>query len=328
MRNSLTILCVVSLLLILSVRSAYTEEPAAEAPPVAQTLVREGDFAVKLVEALKLGSVKSEAEAENTLAAAGIAPRNGWIAAYPMTPDILGELRGAVGEAAEAGRLAMRKDEAVQVLQTLSAEENLPVVSDTSGRESGRESEGGSGPYSDPAAVNNYYYNEGPPVVTYYPPPWDYGYMYSWVPYPFWWNTFFFPGFFILHDFNRVIFVNKTVIKVVSNHIYDRATGRMFAVDPLTRTGARRFEAQRIGSAPGGFASVDARRGAASIVERSRERVRSGTVPAAITNRGGFVNRAEALGSGGRRGGVVSPNTNQSGSLRGGNGWGIRKTPL
>jgi len=315
MKNSLAILCVVSLLLIPLVRSAYTEEPVAETPPVAQTLVREGDFAVKLVEALKLGNVSSEAEAESTLAAAGIAPRNGWIASYPVTPDILGELRGAVGEAAEAGRLAMGKDEAVDVLQTLAAEEGLPVVSETSGRDPGKEPERGtSSPYSDPTVVNNYYYNEGPPVVTYYPPPWDYHYMYSWVPHPFWWHSFFFSGFFVLHDFNRVVVVKKNVIKVVSNHVYDPATRRVSTVNPVTRTGGRRFEVPGSGSPARGFASGDARRGAASIVERSRERGRSGNGPAAITNRGNSVNPSGISGSGGRREGFVSPNRNQSGS--------------
>jgi len=316
MKNSLTILFLVSVLLIPLAGGANTEEPAAGAPPVAQTLVREGDFAVKLVEALKLGSVSSEAEAESTLAAAGIAPRNGWIASYPVTPDILGELRGAVVEAAEAGRLAMGKDEADHVLQTLAAEEGLPVVSETSGRDPGKEPEKGYGPYSDPTVVNNYYYNEGPPVVTYYPPPWDYDYMYSWVPHPFWWHSFFFSGFFVLHDFNRVVVVKKNVINVVSNHVYDPATRRVHTVNPVTRTGGRRFEVSGSGSPARGFASGDARRGAASIVERSRERGRSGTGAAAITNRGVSVNPSGISGSGGRREGFASPNRDQGGSLR------------
>ena len=46
-------------------------------------LIREGDFAIKLVEALKVGQAKSEAEAESILASVGIAPKNGWIADYP-----------------------------------------------------------------------------------------------------------------------------------------------------------------------------------------------------------------------------------------------------
>ena len=89
------------------------------APPAAQSLVREGSFAMKLVEALKIGEVKSEAEAESRLASVGIAPRNGWIADYPLTPDIIGELQNAIGAAADSGKLAMKKDEAIKAFQDL-----------------------------------------------------------------------------------------------------------------------------------------------------------------------------------------------------------------
>jgi hypothetical protein len=316
MRNSLKIICLVSLLLILFSKAAYAE-PATEAPPLAQTLVREGDFAVKLAEALKLESVSTEAEAESVLAAAGIAPRNGWIANYPMTPDVVGELRGAVEEAAKAERLPMSEAEAVQALQALAAAEGLPVVSVPSGGDPGVEPVRGYGPYSDATVVNNYYYNEGPPAVTYYPPPWDYYYMYSWVPYPFRWHTFYFPGFFVLHDFHRVVFVNKHVTKVVSNHAYDPAARRAVAVDPVTRTGRRGVDVRGTGSTSGGFISEDARRGAAAIVERSRERVRSGSIPAAITNRGTSVSPSGISGSGSRRGEAVSPGRRQNDLLRG-----------
>ena len=39
------------------------EEMAKQPPPIAQTLVREGDFAIRLAEALKIGRAESEAEA-------------------------------------------------------------------------------------------------------------------------------------------------------------------------------------------------------------------------------------------------------------------------
>jgi len=65
-------------------------ETAKQPPPISQTLVREGDFAVKLAESLKMGKPQGEAEAESMLASAGVAPKNGWIADYPLTPDIIG----------------------------------------------------------------------------------------------------------------------------------------------------------------------------------------------------------------------------------------------
>jgi hypothetical protein len=85
-------------------------------------LIREGFFAVKLTEALKVGPVKSEAEAENMLASAGIAPKNGWIADYPVTPEIIGELQNAIAVAADSGKIAMNKSEAIKVFEDLVIE--------------------------------------------------------------------------------------------------------------------------------------------------------------------------------------------------------------
>ena len=101
-----------------------------QAPPVAQTLVREGDFAIKLAEALKIGKAGNEAEAESKLASVGITPKNGWIADYPVTPDIIGELEKAVGEAADAQKLALGKNEALRALRTAAVEQELPIVAE------------------------------------------------------------------------------------------------------------------------------------------------------------------------------------------------------
>jgi len=98
---------------------AQPEPNLMEAPPAGRRLVREGFFAMKLAEGLKIGEVKSEAEAENKLALVGIAPKNGWIGDYPLTPNIIGELRNAVGEAADSSKIAMKKDEAIKVFQDL-----------------------------------------------------------------------------------------------------------------------------------------------------------------------------------------------------------------
>jgi len=74
---------------------------------------------MELAEVLKIGEVKSEAEAESKLASVGIAPKNGWIADYPVTPDIIGELRNAVGEASDSGKIAMSREEAIGAFEDL-----------------------------------------------------------------------------------------------------------------------------------------------------------------------------------------------------------------
>ena len=92
---------------------------AKDAPPSAQPLIREGDFAIKLAEALRIGQAKNDAEAESMLASVGIAPKNGWIADYPVTPDVIGELQSAVGGAVDSGKLRMTKNEAITALWNL-----------------------------------------------------------------------------------------------------------------------------------------------------------------------------------------------------------------
>jgi len=101
---------------------SQSEQGKPGAPPVQRKLVREGFFAMRLAEALKVGEVKSEAEAESKLASVGVLPKNGWIADYPLTPNVIAELENAIGEAADSGKLAMKRDEAVKVFQDLIAE--------------------------------------------------------------------------------------------------------------------------------------------------------------------------------------------------------------
>jgi len=91
----------------------------AEARSGEQSLVREGYFAMELAEVLKIEEVKSEAEAESRLASLGIAPQNGWIADYPLTPSVIGELRTAVGEASDSGKIAMKREEAIRAFDDL-----------------------------------------------------------------------------------------------------------------------------------------------------------------------------------------------------------------
>jgi hypothetical protein len=202
-------------------------------PPVAQPLVREADFAVKLAEALEVGTPESGSAAESMLASVGIAPLNGWIADYPVTPEIVGQLQSSIQAAVDAGNLELSVDAALGALQTVSDDFGLNVVvggpgsNDTAG-----EPAPGSGVYTGAEAVDGYYSDYGPPVITYYSPPPDYLYLYSWVPAPFWCTGFYFPGFFILNDFDTVVVVHHHR-KICSNHGFDHRTSQHFLVDPV-----------------------------------------------------------------------------------------------
>ena len=98
-----------------------------QAPPVAQTLVREGDFAIKLAVELNLGNPPNEAAAEDMLARAGVSPLNGWISDHPMTPEIIGQLGDSITAAASQGTLRMTAGEATKSLYSLTAQMNLPT---------------------------------------------------------------------------------------------------------------------------------------------------------------------------------------------------------
>jgi len=269
---------------------AQPGKTGTQAPSVAAPLIREGDFAIKLTEALKIGQAGSEAEAESLLASMGIAPKNGWIADYPVTPDIIGELEKAISEASDAKRLPMGKDEALRVFRTTAVELELPIIAEIP--EGYAESPYPTTPqYTEPTVINNYYYTEGPPVVTYYPPPLDYTYLYAWIPSPFWFSGFYFPGFYILHDFHRVTYRNGYPC-TITNHMRDYRTGRISTIRP----GGRR-EGGTLGGGgtpyTRGFNSTEARNGARSIFERSRERVTWGnTTNSGLNNRNPAYSRS------------------------------------
>ena len=262
-------------LLLMSSPAAYPQakQTTTTPPPVASTLVREGDFATRLVSDLEIGMAENETEAETLLGSAGIAPINGWISDYPITPDILGELQDAVAGAADSNRLPMGKDEALEVLDNVSADLGLYVLADTSGEYAGTPAPI-SPQYTEPTVINNYYYNEGPPVVTYYPPPTDYLYLYAWVPYPFWYARFSFSGFFILHDFHKVSIIHKRAV-AVTNHVFHRQHRQFYKIDPVKRRGGRslRAVARRTYGRP--LFTAEARRGARSILQRSHDRMAS-----------------------------------------------------
>ncbi len=262
-----------------------TGQQASKPPPVSQELVSEGDFAFELASALKLGTPATEAQAEDMLTAAGIAPKNGWIADYPMTPIVVGEVQNAVIAAAATKKLSMEREEALQAFQGLTSQFSLAIAPAT-GKYAETQAPTSS-EYVEPSAVENYYAEEGPPVVTYYPPPPDYGYLYSWVPYPFWWTGFFFPGFFVLNDFDNIVVGDHfghhhhddhdfdhhghDFDHRITNHFNDPRTHQVMRVDPTTRTGG--FSGSVTHTAA--FNSPGARRGAASIMNRSFETARS-----------------------------------------------------
>lgn len=247
--SKLLIVAVVGLLLLLIPAAILGEsQPASKTPPpVAQPLIREGTLATQLATALNPDlATADEAEAESWLGEKGISPKNGWIANYPVTPVIMAELREALGSAADSRNISLSREEAVKLLESITAE--LAIVSSPP-----LESDYGSNvpvaPEVDqlvePAVVNNYYSVEGPPVVTYYTPPPDYYYLYSWVPYPFWWGGISLGGFFILNDFHRTVFVDRFHghgrhhRAFVTNHYRDRIHNRFGRVDPLVRSNVR-----------------------------------------------------------------------------------------
>jgi len=258
------------LLLLHGPVSAQNDTQTNVSAPVSQPLIREGMMVVDLAKALNVGTPSNEAEAESMLSGAGIAPRNGWIADYPVTPDIVAELRAAVGDAADSKMITLDKNDADNAFNKLVDGYNLPLkAADTV-------AEAENGPlleaetYPDTSVINNYYYDQGPPVVTYYAPPPDYTYLYTWVPYPFWWWNVWFPGFFVLADFDIEVHGHGHHHghhgEFISNHFRDRDNGRVHRIDPAVRHRGGTFT-ERGGSR---WAEPSGRRGSAAIFNRSR----------------------------------------------------------
>ena len=232
-------------LVIPSVALAVVEQRSTGPPPIEQQLIREGELAVKLATVLGVGVVADEAEAESLLAELGITPRSGWIADYPVTPDISGELRNAVAAAADSGKLSMDRDVAMKLFDDVLAGLGLPLAPYTGDVAYDNPPPAAETYYQDPSVVYNYYDTVGPPVVTYYTPPPTYYDLYAWVPYPFWVSGFLFPGFFVLHDFHRTVFVHHHKKVFVTNHFRDRKTHRIHRVDPVARFRGESFVSRR-----------------------------------------------------------------------------------
>ena len=263
-RNALLLLICMFLWLIPAAAPAQSEENNQGPPPIpiAPPLVREGAFAIRLGEALALGTSKDEVEAENKLSEIGILPKNGWMADYPVTPDVIGELYEAIGLAADSKKLSLSREVALQKLNDAIAEVNLPVAPASIEKQIEAVPSGYDN-FPNPSIVDNYYGTEGPPIFTYYTPPPSYNYLYDWVPYPFWWKNVWFPGYFILRDFHRTILVNRSV-GFVSNHFRDRGNNRFYRIDPVERFRGRYVNGSGVSHA-GSFVSPGLTRGGSTI---------------------------------------------------------------
>jgi len=218
---------------------AQSEKTTPGFPAIAQQLVREGTFALRLQSALALGTTDDEIEAESKLGEKGIVPRNGWIADYPVTPDIIGELYESLRNAAKSGRIPVNMEEALTRLDNVSVYFGMPVKPRIV-EKIGITLPADAVQFPQPKLIMNYYSTAGPPVVTYYAPPSDYHHMYCWIAYPFWCDDLPFPGFFILNNFHRTIFVNDRV-EFVSNQFRDFKARRLFRIRPAARLNGKTF---------------------------------------------------------------------------------------
>ena len=127
MKRMLVIFLAASLVLAPFTASVNAKSSTSKRPPVEQPLVSEGEFAVELATALNLTSSHDEAAAESSLASINIAPRNGWISDYPMTPDIIAEVRESTARSASSGSLNMSEADATRTVDSVSIAMNLPV---------------------------------------------------------------------------------------------------------------------------------------------------------------------------------------------------------
>ncbi len=266
MTNLLISFIITSFILMFGATAVPAEpEPPPQLSPAAPPLLRSGDFAISLAEALGLGVVNDEVEAQSLLAARGIAPRSGWFSNYPVTPLVMGELREAVINSSESGRLAVTRNDALAAFDSLAMDLGLAV--DSSGGRAyaetpppGSEPPPAEAPYGGPAPpFDNTYYGGEPPIMAYYPPPPAYLSYYDWVPYPFFYTGIPFSGFFILHDFHRIHrhhfhkkrfhgkhfdHFNPSGRRLISNQRFDRELGQTVRVRPRTALRAERLAAR------------------------------------------------------------------------------------
>jgi hypothetical protein len=304
------IICSVSVLLSVLPTAALSQTVADKSvpPPISQPMASEGMLAVSLATALGVDSTGDEISAESRLGDLGIAPVNGWIADYPVTPDIVAEVRQALVQAVDEGNLAIGTDEALKRYSDTIAGLGL-TVRPYSGSEAPASKPVSCDTYPNPAVVSSTYSAEGPPVVTYYCPPPDYYSLYAWVPYPFWWSDFWFPGFFILRDFHRHVHAHNRFV-FVTNHFNDVRRNRMFRIDPGDRFHGRSYAG--IGARPSrGLISTGVPRSSHTIFNAPRS-------PSSGSGSGIGRGSGSRSGAGGGSGGFKQ----DGGGMRGGGGGG------
>jgi len=90
----------------------------------------------------------------------GLPPRNGWISDYPVTPDILGELKESVAGMADSGKLSVSGYEASAVVDSVGSSMGLYVQTargiDTAGA-AARGTPDEAGPAVPGESVEDYY---------------------------------------------------------------------------------------------------------------------------------------------------------------------------
>jgi hypothetical protein len=280
-----TLLAMTLLVLFPVIGRADIGQQGGDGPPIAQRLVREGDLAVELAHAFNLGPVRTEEEAESVLASVGIAPKNGWISDYPVTPDVIGELQAVIATAADSNTLDIREDDALAAFSDVLDQLGLPPITTDGSSEYAEDTQPATnaetGAYVDSGGLADYYSRFSPPVVTYYTPPWPYYPLYSWVRYPFRYHEVFFRGFFVLRRFHcvkpvavvrhhgsGVIIISRPVWKVVTNRVVDPATHRVVIIDPSTRSTHPAF-ALAPSSSTARFGTVQPVRGSNGFMERN-----------------------------------------------------------
>jgi len=256
----------------------------AQSAPIGQPLVREGDFALKLASELGVVSTDDEVEAESSLGELDILPRNGWIADYPVTPDVIIELHTVVGAASSDGRLSITEEEAFKKFNDVIVSFGLSISPNVSGTNN-TPPQANCPNYADTEELINSYSAEGPPVVTYYCPLTDYYYLYTWVPCPFWWYDLSFRGFFILNDFHRIIHRHGK-IAIATNHFNDFKSHHVFRIDPVERFKGKTFAGIGV-SRPKDFISTGIPKSERTIFNGSHARSATGSVVGNSSSREG-----------------------------------------
>jgi hypothetical protein len=121
MKTVLAVCLAAILFAALLISMASATDPQSGTPGGEHPLVSEGKFAVELATALNLTRSHDEAAAERELLTNGITPRNGWISDFPMTPEIIAEVRRSAADSASSGMLGISVTEVADIVDKVSA---------------------------------------------------------------------------------------------------------------------------------------------------------------------------------------------------------------